>query len=269
MVARFQGNSIERVWIILGLLVVGLTLFNSPFFTIHRVIVAGNKLLTAKEITSAADLPLGANIFRVNLREAAARVEAIPAVKEARLSRHFPGQITIQVTEREAIALVSGKDGFYGLDDTGVCIGRLPAACALPVVTGVGEPPGIGKRLETRGFRIAVAVLEAFDKRLIADLAEVHVTPAETVEAYTVTGVKIYLGRPERLSEKGVLLSRILETVGGRKVAYVDLKVADRPVVRFTGSQEAEDAGDLSDGVAGGSLLRTDDRGAAPSFPRD
>ncbi|MEW6771383.1 MAG: FtsQ-type POTRA domain-containing protein [Bacillota bacterium] len=264
---KLQRNFLERVCIVLLLLCTGIVLLNSPFFSIRRVVVEGNKLLTAKEITNAAGIPLGANIFRVNLREASARVETIPAVKEARLSRRLPGEVVVRVIEREAIALVSGGDGFYGFDEAGVCIGRLPAASALPVVTGVGRAPPVGERLSTRSFKTAAAVLQAFDGRLISFLAEVHVTPAGTVEVYTATGVKIYLGRPEKLSEKGLLLSRILETVGSREVLYIDLKVAERPVVRFAGKQEEEDAGKLSDVAGGGALLRTADRATDPSVP--
>lgn len=266
---KLQRNFLERVCILLLLLCTGIVMLNSPFFSISKVAVEGNRLLTAKEITNAAGIPLGTNIFRVNLREAAARVEAIPAVKEARLFRRLPGEVVVKVTEREAIALVSGGDGFYGLDKVGVCIGRLPAACALPVVTGVGRAPPVGERLNTRSFKTAAAVLQAFDDRLISLLGEVHVTPAGMVEAYTASGVKIYLGRPEKLFEKGLLLARILETVGSRKVVYIDVKVAERPVVRFAGKQEEEDAGDLSDVAGGGALFRTADRVPDPSISAD
>ncbi|HIE13586.1 MAG TPA: FtsQ-type POTRA domain-containing protein [Desulfotomaculum sp.] len=264
---RPQTSLVERICILLLLLVAGFVLLNSPVFAISEVTVAGNEAVAAKEIICTAKIPLGDNIFRVSLKDAAARVEAIPAIKEARLRRHLPGRVAIQVTERKAAALVSGADGLYGLDDTGVCIGKFRASAPLPVVTGAGKAPNPGQRLSTKGFATAVAVLTALDESLISQLSEIHVTPHQTVEAYTADGIKLYFGRPERVAEKGAAVQRILGALGDRRVEYIDLKVANRPVVRFA-EAEAEDIADGPlDGAGGGPLFRTDDRGSVSSLP--
>ncbi|MEW6448390.1 MAG: FtsQ-type POTRA domain-containing protein [Bacillota bacterium] len=264
---RSKNSTAERILIVLTLLVTGFALLNSPIFAISAVTVAGNKTVTAKEIIRTAGIPPSENIFRVNLKDAAARVEAIPAVKQARLERHLPGRVAIWVTEREAIALVPGADGFYGLDDTGVCIRKLRASCPLPVITGVGTAPCPGKKLYTKGFGTAVAVLTALDKSLISHLSEIHITPFQTAEAYTADGIKVYFGQPERLTEKGAALRRILETVGNRRVEYIDLKVATRPVVKFAGVEAKDGADGPLHITAGSSFSGTDDRGSVSALP--
>lgn len=264
---KAKTSLVERICIVSILLVAGLALLNSPIFAITQVTVAGNQSITAKEITRTAGIPLGNNIFKVNLKDAAARVEAIPAVKEARLERHLPGRVEILVTERRAVALVSGRGGFYGLDDTGVCIGKFQASFPLPVVTGVGTAPNPGGKLGTAGFKTAVVLLTALDESLIPQLSEIHVTPYQVIEAYTADGIKVYFGQPERLAEKGAALECILKTVGNRRVEYVDLKVASRPVVKFAGAEAKDSADDPLHTIAGSSLYGTDDRGSVSALP--
>jgi cell division protein FtsQ len=245
---------IERVCIIVLLLVCGFVLLSSPLFSIREIQVEGNKQVASKEITGAAHIPPGENIFRVNLKDAAARVRRIPAVKEVAVVRCLPNRIKIRVCEREAIALVPGKGGFYALDEAGVCIGRARADCPLPVVTGAGSAPAPGRSLATEGYRTAVTVLKAFDAKLTVRLAEVHVTPYQVVELFTSDGVKVYFGRPEKIMEKGLILSRLLDALGSRKVAYIDLKVADRPVVKFVPAEEEKGAHDSLHNTAGYAL---------------
>jgi cell division protein FtsQ len=156
------------------------------------------------------------------------------------------------------------------LDETGVCIGRLDASSPLPVVTGAGIAPKPGGVLKTDGFNTAVSVLKSLDKNLMPQLAEVHVTPFKTVEAYTTEGIKIYLGRPEALTEKDRTLCGILKTLGDRKVVYIDLSAAGRPVVKFVGQGvKVDGAGNPSLNDAGSTLSGTYGGGPVPALPRD
>ncbi|MGQ9513202.1 cell division protein FtsQ/DivIB [Thermodesulfitimonas sp.] len=262
-----KPNLIERVCLVVLLLFCSFVLLSSPLFSIREVQVEGNKGVAAKEITGAARIPPGENIFRVNLKEAAVRVKRIPAVKEVVVTRCLPNRIRIKVWERNPVAFVPGKDGLYALDEAGVCIGRARVDCPLPVVTGTGSAPAPGKSLTTEGYRTAVMVLKAFDPKLTARLAEVHVTPYQVVELFTSEGVKVYFGRPEKLTEKGLILSRLLDALGNYKVAYIDLKVADRPVVKFITAGEKKGAHDSLNNTAGYPLSRAATRGPISDLP--
>jgi cell division protein FtsQ len=260
-------NSFERICILLLLLFTGFVLLNSSFFCIDGITVTGNKSLTPEEITRASGIPVGENIFRINLRDAAARVKAIPAVKEVSLARRFPARVEIMLIEREAMVLVSGRGGFYGLDGGGVCIRKVDAAAPLPILTGVGVAPPPGGELDTEEFRIAVEVLGSLDGDLISGLAEIHITPFGLVEAYTTEGVKIRFGRPEELTEKGRTLCGILNQVEDRKVVYIDLSVSKRPVVKFAVQGVYESADNPPVDVAGSPFPGFDDGGAVPVIP--
>lgn len=261
---KFRLQLVERVGIVLLLLISGFVFLNSPLFAIREVRVEGNERVTSKEITGAARIPGGENIFRVNLKEAAARVRAIPAIKNARAFRRLPSAVVIRVEEREPIALVPGSGGFYALDATGVCIGKVEVSAPLPVVTGAGAAPAPGKRLESPGYQIAVKVLKAFDRQLVKRLAEVHVTPYQVVELFTTEGVKIYLGPPEELREKGRVLSGLLAALGNQQVTYIDLQAAGRPVVKFAQTGEKTGADDTLYGVTGYPLSGAADSSAVP-----
>jgi len=91
-------------------------LFQSPLFMIDNIVVRGNATLTAAEVTKVSGIITGVNIFKVDLKTAAARVEALPVVKSVEISRRFPSTIMIYVTERTPVALVMTNGEFIEID---------------------------------------------------------------------------------------------------------------------------------------------------------
>ncbi|RDV82907.1 cell division protein FtsQ/DivIB [Ammonifex thiophilus] len=227
----------ERISLLLLLLAGIYLLLSSSLFSIKEVRVAGNKNVTAKEILEAAQLRQGENIFKVNLGEVARRVAALPQIAEARVKRLLPHTVLIEVKEREPVALVPGKDGFYGVDLTGHCLGRYSVNLPFPVLTGVGEAPPPGKQISSSGFFLSRELLAALKQAgLLGKIGEIHVNvPDRTIEAYTIEGVKIYLGAPTEVREKVDILARLLPMLKAGEVEYADLQVVNRPVVRFKG----------------------------------
>ncbi|ACX52654.1 Polypeptide-transport-associated domain protein FtsQ-type [Ammonifex degensii KC4] len=227
----------ERISLLLLLLLGIYLLLNSSLFSIKEVRVAGNKKVATKEILEAAHLRQGENIFKVNLEEVAQRVATLPQIAEAQVKRLLPHTVLIEVKERELVALLPGKDGFYGVDLTGHCLGRYSVDLPFPVLTGVGEAPPPGKQISDAGFFLLKGLLAALKQAgLLEKIGEIHLNISDrTIEAYTTEGVKIYLGTPAEVKEKVDILARLLPMLKAGEVEYVDLQVASRPVVRFKG----------------------------------
>ena len=64
-----------------------------------------------------ADVPLGVPLATVDLAAIEARVEGLAAVGVGEASRAWPDQVRIDVTEREAVAVVSWEGQWRGLDE--------------------------------------------------------------------------------------------------------------------------------------------------------
>ncbi len=142
-------------------------LFKNPEYNIAELNVETDGVLTPEVVVAASDLHQGANIFKVDLARAKARVEAIPQVEKAQVTRKLPHKISIQVTERKPIAWVapehdpasrdelaaSGKS--FLIDTHGMLLqpGKtLPQDYHLPIIRNYGASPlSAGMRSRGRG----------------------------------------------------------------------------------------------------------------------
>ena len=95
--------ALAAVAIVVG---VGWALLDSRFFVVRSVAVTGTHLVTGAEVRSAAAIPPGLPLIRVNSATIAHRVEQIRQVQSARVSRDWPDGVTIAVTERTPVLAV-------------------------------------------------------------------------------------------------------------------------------------------------------------------
>ena len=111
----------------------------SPRFALRSVEVSGGRHRKNDEIVAKAGLAVGTNLFSIELEEARARLATDPWIESARLSRRLPGTISVEVTEREAAALVVVGDTTYLATRRGDIFKRLELGdpVDLPIVSGL------------------------------------------------------------------------------------------------------------------------------------
>lgn len=93
-----------------------------PDFTVDRVVVAGNRLVTSADIIEAAAIPTN-NIFlldRAAARAAVARIKRLASV-EVRLL--LPGTVAITVAERRPVAIWEADGARWLVDEEGLVLG--------------------------------------------------------------------------------------------------------------------------------------------------
>ncbi|MFZ5899728.1 MAG: cell division protein FtsQ/DivIB [Bacillota bacterium] len=223
-----RPNWCETFFFVVLILLAVFILLRSSLFEVRCVTVLGNRMLAREEVVKTAGIPLGANIFRVQLGEAERRVETLTVVKEASLKRHLPGTIEISITERTPVALVEMKGQFWSVDSEGVPLRREQLSTQeLPLLTvGGGE-----KRLSGKGLR----TISLLPPEVVREFSEVHVSKEQRVVAYTLEGFEIRLGEAQNPREQGLMLIEILQSVrkGGRAVSYIDLSDPRKAVVMY------------------------------------
>lgn len=102
--------------------------------------VDGLRRTTRLELVEALGLEVGDPILAVDLGAARTRVESLPWVAVARLSRGLPDRITVSVTERTPLAFWQVGGRLRLIDPDGVLIGTAELAQfpGLPIVVGPG-----------------------------------------------------------------------------------------------------------------------------------
>jgi cell division protein FtsQ len=183
-------------------------LSSSSRFAVAEVHVEGNSRVTRGELLAHLGDPVGANLFALSTDGLAARLEAVPWVEEARVSRALPDGLRVAVRERRPAALVVA-DGEYLVDQEGRPFKRAAIergeADGLIVVTGLPrelwreDPEGAAAAIR-EGLRVAAAWQQEPTRPAVG---EVHLSKSG-ITLYTLAGAAaIRLGRPrETLDER-------------------------------------------------------------------
>lgn len=230
-------NLWESVFFLVMVLLALYILLRSPVFEVREVTVTGNRYMPAEKIISVSGIVTGENIFKINLQQAAGRVEIIPMLKSVEMDRELPSRVVIRVVERSPLALLPAGEGFIQVDADGVYLQKgSPSDRNLPVITGVkaGVPPP-GQPVRADGLTGSIKVIREMPADLIPELSEVNIDPQGNVIIYTMDGVQCRMGRIEEMAEKGLKLSWVLGELKNKnkKIEYVDLSYVGSPVVKY------------------------------------
>ncbi len=176
----------------------------TPRFAVTSIDVSGGHRRTGDEIADEAGLTKGANVFSIDLDRARARLLADPWISDANLARRLPGTLIVQVTEREAGAIVALGDSYLASRD-GEIFKRLEAGdpADLPIITGL-TPDALADDREgaTRAIRRALDLASDYEHGPLAQrspLQEVHLGGAASDSVTLIVGksaVSLSLGEP-------------------------------------------------------------------------
>ena len=242
-VTREQGRRRLRlilfVLAFLGALGLVWLALESPALDVDHVEVGGTRGVPVTEVVAASGIHHGDALTFVDTGAARARVEALPRIASAEVTRSFPGTVEIQVTEREPaawVALPVRKGARPGLvvfvDAKGRVIeeGESPAA-NLPEVRGLGSLPDVGERV--RPVR-AVTLLAALPDALRGQVATVTIEKGEATlglherEGGWASAESVRLGAIEDVRAKGIAALAVLGALED-SVGYLDVRVPSAP----------------------------------------
>jgi POTRA domain-containing FtsQ-type protein len=218
------------------------TAFHSPRLRVRRVEVIGADRLGAERVRQLAGLPLGRNIFCLNLYRAHVKVEREPLVASAEVSRALPDAIRILVRERRPVFVVAHAGQFYEVDGEGVLFRRIPRPIPkipLLALTRVG-PLAVGQRVRADIMKPALACLEqtAADRlrlwKINVDGPHELCLNMKVPSGSHMPGktLRVRLGRSDDLALK---LADARKVLAGRpqvveEAQYLDVSCAGRPV---------------------------------------
>jgi cell division protein FtsQ len=205
------------------------TTTRSALLDVDHIEISGGLLVTPDEATTGAGLRRGQPMLSVDTVVAERHLLRLPWVKTALVERAFPNTVRIHLTERVAAAIAARPAGGWVLLDTGgrVLAERPERPGDLPEVIGAGATPAPGVPLAAA--RPALDVVAALPEAIRRQVTNATLD-GEAVILHT--GVReIRIGPPTQLAAKVAALSVLLERIGSRSVAFVDVRVPQAPVV--------------------------------------
>jgi cell division protein FtsQ len=215
---------------VVGVLLLAVGVIQSPLLDVDRITVVGAAHDPAADLARVSGIATGDAILRLDLDRAARRIERLPWIADARVTRTLPGTVQITVTERIAVASITRADATVALlDRTGFVIQDVPAAPAeLPTVRTTSPVPPAGQPFPVAGGGASVAA----DWDLVGRgaLREVGLDRADLRITLT-DGTIVRFGRAEQVASKFAALTAVLDHLEGAPVEYVDLSVPSAPAV--------------------------------------
>lgn len=196
-------------------------------FSVRSITVAGRVQTDPGELLSALNISRNDPILSIDLHAMRNRLAALPWVQEVRISRNLPDAVHVELIERRPVAIWQRNAKLVLVDRGGVEITEKDVAeyPDLPLIVGKGAPKAAGELIALLGSepqlrnRVAAAV-RVGERRWNVRLKE---------------GIDVRLPEqdPQTAWRK---LAKYEENNGllGRDVELVDLRLANRVVVRLT-----------------------------------
>jgi len=184
---------------------VGWALLGNRLLVVRSVTVTGTHLLTPAQVLAAAGVPLGTPLMNVDTGAVTRRVEAIPKVASATVTKDWPDHVAITVTERVPVIAVRMADGSYDLvDKAGVIVRNVKAKpAALPQL--MTSLPGDALRGDP-SVTAVTEVLTELQPWLAQQVAQVRAAPIPAgPEQVTLTlrnGQTVQWGSPGGAAQK-------------------------------------------------------------------
>ena len=187
-------------------------LLKNPEYNLSQLNVETDGVLTPELVLAASDLHKGSNIFLVNLNRAKARVEAMPQVEKAQVTRQLPNRITIQINERKPIAWVAPEPvdasrseivdapGAYLIDAHGIFLPAdmsSPQEIYLPVIRHYHGLRSTGQEAEGEEIKAALDLLHAQQDSMIAarfQIREIDLAKHFGLEVTDRNGLQVLFG---------------------------------------------------------------------------
>lgn len=188
-------------------------LFFSSVFGFEKVVIKGADTATVKAINEQA-IPDGSPLISLDIGAIRDRVEKLPMVQSATVSRSWPQSITITIVPRVPVAVVTVPGGYSNIDANGVVFGSRSSAGNLPVIQLSGK-------VDLTARKSAALVAGSLPTEILHQVQSISVRTMDDIVLNLKGGRRVEWGSPADSETK----SRIATVLLNRGSKVVDVSV--------------------------------------------
>ncbi len=182
-------------------------------FEVSNIRISGNKILeksTYEAIVSAFEVT---SINQADLRKMAQAIEENPFVKAAQVSRHFPNKMTINIVERDPLAIINLADKLM-IDIEGVVLPNHAYSneALIPILSGFNPSTDLyphGEQTFSVKVKEAVAILKQLSNgypELYENISELTLNnDEEYVIILSDRPTRVVLGKDDIITKLNIL----------------------------------------------------------------
>jgi cell division protein FtsQ len=179
----------------------------SSVFALRKVTIEGLVRLTKQQVLDRAALPGGRSLLRIDPTAIAARIEGLPPVADATVTRRWPHGLDIKVTERRPVAVVATGSAWVLVDIEGVAFATVQSAPSGLVPVRVGAAMSEGGTADARS---ALTVYRSLSSGLRRQVVELRATSPASVSFQLHDGREVMWGSPTDNARKLAVLRALL-----------------------------------------------------------
>ena len=201
---------------------------------IQQITVVGLDQVTREEILTRLALPPQTSLLSFEPNLFSTRLESHPWIGSVVFDRVFPHSLIIQVSERQAAAVLGTSKEPYFLDADGYLLpgGKTQGVTTLPIVDGVTskfmtQNEAEGHRRAKQGIHIAGLLSQQFSGRPRIDVSQPYITVVD------LPGIRFQFGREvEDQWQRFLVLYPTVKTGMQGRSQEVDLRFAQKVIFR-------------------------------------
>lgn len=218
--------------LVVAAVVIGLVaLERSSLVALADVEVTGLERLEEQDVLAAAGVHEGMSVLRIRLGAVTDRVEEMPLVDRAEVSRIGALGLRIKVQEAAPVLTARFPSASLLVSADGLVLGEGEAP-GTPVVDVGGPAPAAGDRVGSiPPLAVAHAVLRQLPGPLAALVERAEAHAADDLRLVLEDGVVVRWGDATRTEEKARAVGAVLEDLGGRTVSAIDVRAPMAPTV--------------------------------------
>lgn len=197
---------------------------------IKSIVVGGNYFTETGAILDQAAIPVDVSPDSVSFLEAIKRIETLPYIKEAMMSKRPSGRLEVRVVERQPIGLLINGSSRRYFDEDGIVLPVLMGKTIdVPLVYGIGIR-AIADTLESTAFTEVrdFLLIARNDPVAASTLSEIAWSPEEGIVALsTENGIRIVFGSlnlAEGIRNWNLFYTQVIAIRGASEFSSIDLR---------------------------------------------
>ncbi|HLR32018.1 MAG TPA: cell division protein FtsQ/DivIB [Fodinibius sp.] len=219
-------------WMAGAILVLGLAvmagIYWSSMMKVQEIYFEGPQFVSEKKLREI-DIPTGIHPDSLNTLDLIKAFERIPYVKQAAIEVEPGGNLTIQISERQPVAMLLDDQREMYIDGEGILLPMITGkAVNVPLLHGFDVSPA-GDTLSGTHVKSVTAFLAQLQKKPVSDatISEVAWTENGIVALTNQHGVKLIFGKThfaDRLRNWEAFYAEIIKQKGIERMQMIDLR---------------------------------------------
>lgn len=210
----------------------------SPYFTVKKILLAGDKSASSVDYNDIGKMAYGKNMFKLDLDEIGGyMLDNYRELKDIRIRRAFPDSIlVIALLRKPAAQLLDGR--YYSIDEECIVLSNVKDSPdkRLPVISGINVNlrEAIGKKIDSKSLRQALILFKFIKESGILNshiLREINAGNIKSMSFTLDDGMEIRMGYEDYAGRLDSLKEILADPkIWPSDIGYIDLRFGE-PVI--------------------------------------